>query len=122
MEDFKENKKQKLAYIKGILIENIKSATRFDEKNLMNNLPLLFFVAALGIIHVANNHYLENKVRKINKLEAEIKELRWNYMTSKSNLMLKSKQSEVAEMVEELGLKELTAPPYIIEVKKNEFK
>jgi hypothetical protein len=122
MEELKGNVRQKAGHLWGLLIENVKSATRFDDKNLMNNLPLLFFVAALGIMHVANNHYLENKVRRINKLEAEIKELRWNYMTAKSNLMLKSKQSEVAEMVEHIGLKELTAPPFIIEVKKNEYK
>lgn len=121
MENIQENIKGKLKSGMGEFAEATRNVTRFDDKNLLNNIPLLLFVAFLGLVHVANNHYLENKVRRINALETEIKELRWNYMTSKSNLMLKSKQSEVAEMVEQLGLKELTTPPHKIEVKKNEY-
>jgi hypothetical protein len=121
MNNFKENIKNKLKSNAEVLAEQTRQATKFDDKNLLNNIPLLLFIAFLGVVYVANNHYLENKARKINNLESEIKELRWNYMTTKSNLMLKSKQSEVAEMVKELGLKELTVPPYKIEVKKNEY-
>lgn len=122
MEEIKENIKTSIQKGSESVIEGAKELTKIDDKNWFNNLPLLLFVAMLGIVHVANNHYLENKVRTINKLEAEIKELRWNYMTGKSNLMLKSKQSEVANVVKHLGLKELTVPPYKIEVKKNEYQ
>lgn len=93
-----------------------KSWLSIDEKNWLNNLPFLLFVAMLGVLHVANSHMAESKVRQINLLEKEIKELRWMYMTSKSELMYKSKQSEVAKMVEELGLYELKQAPYIIKI------
>jgi len=102
--------------------DNLKSIMSFDDKNWLNNLPLVLFIAILGIFHVANNHTAENKIRRMSKLEKEIKELRWLYMTSKSELMYNSKQSEVATMVEKLGLKELTKPPYKIEIKENEYK
>lgn len=92
-------------------IDKLKKAVRFDEKNIFNNLPLLFLISALAIVHVANNHRIEKKVRQINKLEQELKELRWMYMTTKSDLMFKSKQSEVAKMVKELGLKESEKAP-----------
>ena len=96
-------------------IDRLKKMVKFDEKNIFNNLPLLFLVSALAILHVANNHRIEKKVRQINKLEKELKELRWMYMTTKSDLMFKSKQSEVAKMVEGLGLKESeNAPSKII--------
>jgi hypothetical protein len=36
--------------------------------------------------------------------------------------MYKSKQSEVAKMVEAMDLKELTKPPYKIVVKSNEYE
>lgn len=121
MEEIKENIKSGIQKSSEYMIEGAKELTKIDDKNWFNNLPLLLFVAMLGIVHVANNHYLENKVRRINKIEAEIKELRWNYMTSKSNLMLKSKQSEIAKEVEKIGLKELTVPPYKIEVKKDDY-
>jgi len=101
---------------KQTFIEKVKKAVKFDEKNLFNNLPLIFLIAALSIVHVANNHRIEKKVRQINKLEKELKELRWMYMTTKSDLMFKSKQSEVAKMVKELGLKESEKAPLKIEV------
>lgn len=100
------------------LKDKIKKGVKFDEKNLLNNLPLVFLIAALGILHVANNHRIEKKVRQINSLEQELKELRWMYMTTKSDLMFKSKQSEVAVMVEDLGLEESIKAPYKIELKK----
>lgn len=102
--------------------DRLKKMVRFDDKNWLNNLPLVLFIALLGILHVANNHTAENKIRRSSDLEQEIKELRWLYMTSKSELMFRSKQSEVATMVEEMGLKELTKPPYKIEINKNEYK
>lgn len=102
--------------------DRIKQLVRFDDKNWLNNLPLVLFIALLGIFHVANNHTAENKIRRMSNLEQDIKELRWLYMTSKSELMFRSKQSEVATMVEEMGIKELTKPPYKIEIKENEYK
>tara|TARA_B110000914_G_C15163406_1_gene309418 strand:- start:167 stop:505 length:339 start_codon:yes stop_codon:yes gene_type:complete len=99
-------------------VERLKKMVKFDEKNIFNNLPLLFLVSVLAILHVANNHRIEKKVRQINKLETELKELRWMYMTSKSELMFKSKQSEVAKMVKEMGLKESENAPSKIIIEK----
>ena len=97
-------------------IEKVKNGVRFDEKNLLNNLPFVLLIAVLGILHVANNHRIEKKIREINQLEKDLQELRWMYMTTKSELMFKSKQSEVAVMVVELGLEESVKAPYKIEV------
>jgi len=58
---------------KQTFIGKVQKAVKFDEKNLFNNLPLLFLVSALAIIHVANNHRIEKKIRHINKLEVELK-------------------------------------------------
>jgi hypothetical protein len=96
------------------LEDRFRNFLRFDEKNWFNNMPLVLFVA--------NNHTAENKIRRINSIEKDIRELRWTYMTSKSELMYKSKQSEVAKMVEAMDLKELTKPPYKIVVKSNEYE
>lgn len=103
---------------KSSFIDKIKKMVKFDEKNLLNNLPLVLLIAVLGIVHVANNHRIEKKVREINKLERELKELRWMYMTTKSELMYKSKQSEVANMVEFMGLEESVKAPYKIVVEE----
>ncbi len=90
----------------------------FSAESLINNMPFFLLVALLGIVYIANAHYHLQLERTIDKKETELKELGWEYMTVKSNVMYESKQSEVAKKVEVLGLKPLTEPPKVIELKK----
>ena len=90
--------------------------------NVGRKLPLVVMLAGVAIIHIANNHIAEDKIRQINKMEKQIKELRWDYMTSKSELMYNSKQTEVARKVADLELKELVEPPYKIVLNDNVSK
>jgi hypothetical protein len=87
-------------------------------KKVLKNFPFLFFLVMLAAVHIANSHMAENYARNITKAEKEVKNLRWQYMTSASGLMQKSKQSEVAKLVKTQGLKELRIPPYKITVKE----
>jgi ribosomal protein S2 len=63
------------------------------------------------LLYIANAHTVEKRIRKINKLEYEMKDLRAEYITLKSELMYLSKQSEVAKRVEVAGLLELSSAP-----------
>ncbi len=89
-------------------------------KVVKNGLFILFLVG-LGLIHVANTHFAERTVRRINSKEKELQELRWESMTLKSNLMFERKQSELAEQLKETGLEELKVPPKKIIVSKREY-
>ena len=60
----------------------------------------------------------EKTIRKMDRLAIEMKQIRWGYMSTKSELMYNSKQTEVAKAVESLGLKELIAPPKKIHLKE----
>ena len=82
-------------------------------------LPFLIFIAFLAFIYIANNYYAENKVRNINKLRKEMKELRYEYITSKSKLMNLSKQSQIAKKLNDKGVKESTDPIKTIQVKNS---
>ncbi len=73
-------------------------------------LPFLIFIAFLAFIYISNNYYAENKVRQINKLRKELKELRYEYITSKSKLMNLTKQSQLAGRLKNTGIKESTDP------------
>lgn len=75
------------------------------------NLPFVLYCSALALLYIANAHMVEKRIRSINKLENEIKDLRAEYITLKSELMYLSKQSEVAKRVEVAGLKELRSAP-----------
>jgi hypothetical protein len=95
------------------------SAGESGLKKLLLNMPFVLFLFLLATLHIANNHLAENYARGITKTEKEVKQLRWQYMTTTSGLMKMSKQSEVAKLVSAQGIKELRIPPYKIETKKD---
>jgi len=83
------------------------------------NLPFLLFLALLAIIYIGNSFYAEKNIRKIEKLQKELKELRYEHIYTKSKLMSKSRQSEVAESLSEEGIKESRTPPGKIKADKD---
>ena len=72
------------------------------------------FLAALAVVYIYNGHYADNISRDITRTDKEVKELQYEYKTLKSEVMFRSKQSELARAVAPFGLKELTRPPYIL--------
>lgn len=81
---------------------------------IVKNIPFFLFLAVLAVIYIYNGHYADKTVRNINKVSRELKELQYEYKTLKSEVMFRSKQSELVKAVEPLGLKELTRPPIIL--------
>ena len=102
----------------GALLGKLDSAGESGLKRVLLHMPFVLFLVILATAHIANNHLAENYARNITKTEKEVKQLRWQYMTTTSGLMQKSKQSEVAKLVNTQGLKELRTPPFKIEVKE----
>ncbi len=88
---------------------------------MVNNLPFLFWLFGLGIVYIANSHYAEKTVILTNKMEKEVKELRSDFIATRSELMFASKQSEVAKAAAPLGIYESRTPPKKIVVTKDEM-
>lgn len=82
-------------------------------------LPYLIFLCVLVMIYIANSHMAVKRIRDIDRLSKEVKELSWEYKSLKADLMFKSKMTEVAKKVDTLGLEELIEPPkkIIVQVK-----
>ena len=78
---------------------------------LVKNIPFYFFTAALAIIYIANGHYADKTMRKINASEKNLKEMEYKFKTVKRDVIFRSKESELAKAVEPLGLKQLLVPP-----------
>ena len=91
-----------------------------DWKRLLNyqwivkNIPYFLFLSVLAVLYIYNGHYSDNTVKDINKTSKELKELQYEYKSLKSEVMFRSKQSELAHAVEPMGLKELVQPPMIL--------
>ena len=83
-------------------------------QSIVKQIPFFLFLALLAVIYIYNGHYADKTIRNINKTAKEVKELQHEYKTVKSEVMFRSKQSELAKAVEPLGLKELVAAPVVL--------
>jgi hypothetical protein len=83
-------------------------------------LPFLLFLSFLCMLYIANSHMAMKNIRSIDRLNKEVKELSWEYKSLKADLMFKSKLTEVAKVVDTLGIKELIEPPKKLIVQRNE--
>lgn len=79
-------------------------------------LKVTFFTAALAMPYIYNSHRAERNVRRVDALNKEVKDLRAEYITLKSEHMSASKQSDVAQRLEMFGIEELSSPPKRIEI------
>jgi len=82
---------------------------------IVENLPFLLFLSLIALLYIANGHYAVKNIREINKLDKEVKELHWRYLDAKTDLMLRSKMSEVYRGVSPMGLQIPVTPPLSIE-------
>lgn len=83
-------------------------------QSLVRQLPFFLFLAILAVLYIYNGHYADKTIRNINRTAREVKELQYEYKTVKSEVMFRSKQSELVKAVEPLGLKELIVAPVIL--------
>ena len=68
------------------------------------NLPYVFFLIFLAMLYIANAHMADKKIRKIDAMREEIKELNWRYMSVKSDLIYQGTYSEISSSVKKSGL------------------
>jgi hypothetical protein len=109
----------------------VKAAKRFmsfrifsfmEKERIIKQMPFIFFLTLLGLIYIANSYYAERTVREIDRTGKEIKELRSEFISVQSDLMMKSKQTEVLNAVQPMGLKQSLEPPKKIVVTETETR
>jgi hypothetical protein len=92
-------------------LANIFSGNFLSKDNVVGFLPFIFFLTFIGILYIANGYYAEKVVRDLYKTGNDVKELRSEYITIKSELNYKSKQSQVAQATKAIEVYESTTPP-----------
>jgi hypothetical protein len=83
-------------------------------QSIVKQVPFFLFLTLLAVIYIYNGHYADKTIRNINRTAKEVKELQYEYKSVKSEVMFRSKQSELVKAVEPLGLKELTVAPVVL--------
>jgi len=94
----------------GRATQDLLGGSILENKRTRQVFPFLLFLAGLAFIYITNDYVLENKVRRIAKMELEVKALRYEYISIKSSLMTLSQQSELAKRLESIGIKEANEP------------
>jgi hypothetical protein len=81
---------------------------------IVRQMPFFLFLALLAVAYIYNGHLADKTIREITKTNNELKELRYEYKSVRGDVLDRSKQSELIEAVQPLGLKELTTAPVVL--------
>jgi len=104
----------------GSFMKELLSGSMVSEKIILSNLGYISFVALLAASYIGNRFHAERLTREISKLQSEVKDLRAESLSTSTDLMYVSKQSEVYRLVKikGLNLEEMKTPPYKLLVDK----
>ncbi len=89
---------------------------------VVGNMPFILFCAGLMLAYIGYGYWTERTVRELDRTNAELKEMRSEYLTVRSHLEQAQQQSHVAGDISALGLKESRTPPMRITVEKDQLE
>ncbi len=75
---------------------------------------IIILLVVLSFTYTGNRYFCEKQLAKIDKLQQELVEVKYTYLTISSELMTLSRQSQVENIIKNKGimLNESTTPPY----------
>jgi hypothetical protein len=96
----------------GRAAHSLLGGTFLTRERVIRTLPFILYLAFLALLYITNSYYSQRDMIAIERLKKELKELNYNYISTKSELMFISRQSEVSKKAAAIGLKETTVPAY----------
>jgi len=116
IDEQQERKELKFGAVKDLLDGNV-----LTKDIVVAQIPFIIFLTILAFFYIGNRYHAEKVVRESIILQKELDELRAEAITTASELMFISKQSEVSKLVQSrnLNLVESLEPPKKIIIKKN---
>ncbi len=112
------NSSEELQELKTLTFKDVVNVRLLTKKLFTGQIYFIFLGVALGILYISNHYTVERLQNELYMLNREVKELRYEAVTTSSDLMSMSKQSEVLERMRARGveLNELTKPPRVLYV------
>lgn len=116
----KEEKKGKVKVSYKTFLKEIFDGTILTKGFLSRNFRMILILVACIFFYIGNHYGVIMNLNKIDKLQTELADVKYEALTQSSLLMRESRQSRVRDMVQEkeLGLEESMTPPYEIEIDK----
>lgn len=106
-----------MANFKQNIYDLLKGKFLVDE-DAPKNWSMLIFLALLALIMIASAHSVDNKVQKIATLNKKKRELRSEFVATRSELMKLKMESSITKELAEKGLFISENPPKKIKVKQ----
>lgn len=104
------------------LLVAILNGSFLTREKLLANMGFILFVAGLMIAYISYGYFTERTVRQLQATESELKELRSEYISVRADLEQAEQQSQVAEDIADLGLRESVVPPYKVPVDREKME
>lgn len=86
----------------------------------LKNWRFIIFLSVLALIMIGSSHSADKKVHKISKLNAQVKEMKSEYVDVRMRLMQVRMESKIITAMENRGLRPSTIPPIRIRIVENE--
>jgi len=83
-------------------------------ENVTRYLPFVLFLSGILLVYIFLTHRTERKIRKIEKLNREVKELYSEYITLQTEILNNSRSSNLEQKMLKQGIKPAVQPPIII--------
>jgi hypothetical protein len=93
---------------------NLRWKRLLNYKAIVRQIPFFLFLAVMAVIYIYNGHMADKTIREISKTSNELKELQYEFKSVRGDVLHRSKQSELIEAVQPLGLKELVTSPVVL--------
>lgn len=99
---------------------DIMDGSLLTRDKVIKQLPFIIFLTVLGLIYIANRYHAEKVFVMTEETREDVNELRAEKISVQSELMEKSRESKVLEILDEKGsdLKISDEPPVKISYKK----
>jgi hypothetical protein len=101
---------------------NVLNGNFLTREKVLANMPFLLFVAGLMLAYIGYGYWTERTVRELDKTSSELKEMRSEYITVRSHLEKVERQSQVADDIGDMGLRESREPPLRIAVDRKDLE
>jgi hypothetical protein len=92
-------------------LRSLLDGTLLADERMIRNIPYILFLTGLAILYISNSSTAEKNRREAAALTDELKELRYQYISTKSGVMHLSNPSQISKKLKETGIKENTVPP-----------
>lgn len=98
---------------KSLSFRDLLDGNVLTRKAVLKQGRFILLLVLIAFLSIANRNHAEKTVIQLNRLQSDVKELRARSISTSSELVQISRQSEVKQLVNryELGLKENLEPP-----------